>query len=243
MASATDLPRCTILFDNRPGVVENATLWGFSCLLEAGGARVLFDTGSNGRALLRNMELLGVAGPVDMVFLSHPHWDHTGGLDSVLEGSPDATVVVHRRFSAHQIADVREVGLEVVVIGDEPQALGRGLHSTGLLGETPGEHALVVELGTTTALLSGCAHPGIERVVARASSALGKPIEWVIGGLHLLDLDAEKIARVIQRLEVLGVRHVVPTHCTGDAAVAAFEAALGERCIPGGVGRVLTLRP
>jgi 7,8-dihydropterin-6-yl-methyl-4-(beta-D-ribofuranosyl)aminobenzene 5'-phosphate synthase len=34
---------------------------------------------------------------------------------------------------------------------------------------------------------------------------------------------------------------VIPTHCTGDVAKAAFRRAYGARCIDGGVGRAVDL--
>ena len=93
-------PRMTIVFDNYPGGPGLENLWGFAALLRLDGQSILFDTGSNGRALLRNMAALGLSpGSVDLIFLSHPHWDHMGGLDSVLELSPRARVVVHEGFS------------------------------------------------------------------------------------------------------------------------------------------------
>ena len=48
--------------------------------------------------------------------------------------------------------------------------------------------------------------------------------------------DADGIAQTIHALQALGVHTVVPTHCTGDEAIAAFGRAYGPRCIAGGVG-------
>jgi 7,8-dihydropterin-6-yl-methyl-4-(beta-D-ribofuranosyl)aminobenzene 5'-phosphate synthase len=89
--------RMTILFDNYPGVAGLETLWGFAALFRIPRLTVLFDTGSNGRVLLRNMAALGVdPASIDLLFLSHPHWDHIGGLDSILELNPKMTVVPTR---------------------------------------------------------------------------------------------------------------------------------------------------
>jgi 7,8-dihydropterin-6-yl-methyl-4-(beta-D-ribofuranosyl)aminobenzene 5'-phosphate synthase len=49
--------------------------------------------------------------------------------------------------------------------------------------------------------------------------------------------DSAQIKRSIRSLQDLGVRFVVPTHCTGEEAVAAFRRAYGSFCIFGGVGR------
>jgi len=235
-------PRVTVLFDNRPGVAGLRTLWGFAALVEAGGRMILFDTGSNGRLLLRNMHALGVSPQaVDLVFLSHTHWDHIGGLDSVLEENPDVTVVVHEGFSRFLVGDLRSLCREVVVVGAPAREFAPGVFSTGMFGSEPAEHALVLATGDVAAVVTGCAHPGIERIVERGVSVVGGPVRWAIGGFHLLHADADEIDCTIRELAALGVTDVLPTHCTGDLARAAFERAYGERCSAGGVGRTIDL--
>ena len=61
---------------------------GLSFLIEAGRARILFDTGQ-GRVLLANANELGARlDSLDGVVLSHGHYDHTGGLETFLERVP-----------------------------------------------------------------------------------------------------------------------------------------------------------
>jgi 7,8-dihydropterin-6-yl-methyl-4-(beta-D-ribofuranosyl)aminobenzene 5'-phosphate synthase len=65
-----------MLADNK-GIGE----WGFAALVEAGGQRVLFDTGARPETVLRNARELGIdLSGVSDVILSHHHGDHTGGL-------------------------------------------------------------------------------------------------------------------------------------------------------------------
>ncbi|WP_295888742.1 MBL fold metallo-hydrolase [uncultured Thiohalocapsa sp.] len=247
-------PRLTILFDNVPGLAGLESLWGFAALIETGGQRILFDSGSNGRVLLRNMAVLGVdPAALDLLFLSHPHWDHMGGLDSVLECNPGLTLVLHEGFSRHLIADLRGQCRELVVVGAEPRALVPGLLSTGMLSgrstqQDPPEQGLVLDAAladgvAVSAVISGCAHPGMERMVERGTAMLARPIDWAIGGFHLMYAGSSEIARCVRALAELDVAYVVPTHCTGDAAREAFARAYGERCLPGGPGRELRLRP
>lgn len=238
----TTPPRVTILFDNYPGVPGLSSLWGFAALIRAAGRTILFDTGSNGRVLLTNMGVLGLAAEsVDLVFLSHPHWDHMGGLDSLLELNPGVTVVVHEGFSKHLIHDLRSLCGELIVVGPDPFVLVPGVFSTGMLESQPAEQAMAIDSGGVTAVVSGCAHPGMERIIERAGSFLGKPVDWAIGGFHLMYADSTEIDRSIRSLQDLGVAYVVPTHCTGDTAKAAFHRAFGPRCLDGGVGREIDL--
>jgi len=60
--------------------------WGFSCLVESDDQKILFDTGAKAEVLAGNMKKLGIdLFQIDAVFISHDHWDHTGGLAAVLE--------------------------------------------------------------------------------------------------------------------------------------------------------------
>jgi 7,8-dihydropterin-6-yl-methyl-4-(beta-D-ribofuranosyl)aminobenzene 5'-phosphate synthase len=214
-----NLPGMTIVFDNDPGLPGFPTLWGFAAVIQTPACTLLFDTGSNGRVLLKNMAALHLRpAAVDLLFLSHSHWDHIGGLDSFLEVNPRATVVVHEGFSQHLIQDLRALCGEVCVVGAAPQPLAPGIFSTGVFDSEPPEQALILDIGGVTAAISGCAHPGMERIVERARAFLGKPVSWAIGGFHLMYADAAAIARSVAALQHLGVKYVVPTHCTGDEA-------------------------
>lgn len=236
-------PNITILSDNCSGIPGLTTVWGFSALIRAGNRTVLFDTGSNGRVLVQNMAALGVdAAEVELVFFSHIHWDHIGGMDSIIELNPHATVVVHEGFSKHLIADLRAMCDKLVVVGKDPVELLPGFTSTGVLPADTPEQSLVLDVDGVTAVISGCAHPGIETIAARAVQISGKRLDWVIGGFHLMYSDDARIQRTIDALKNLGVDRVVPTHCTGDLARAAFRESYGDRVIAGGVGRVVNLR-
>jgi 7,8-dihydropterin-6-yl-methyl-4-(beta-D-ribofuranosyl)aminobenzene 5'-phosphate synthase len=235
-------PRLTIVFDNYPGIPGLTSLWGFAGLIRAAGRTILFDTGSNGRVLLKNMVALGLSPTsVDLLFLSHPHWDHMGGLDSFLEANPAATVVVHEGFSQHLIHDLHSLCAELVVIGAEPRALAPGIFSSGMLDSQPPEQAMVLDTGGVTAVICGCAHPGMEHMVEHTTRFLEKKVDWAIGGFHLMYADAAGISASIRTLQHLGVDYVVPTHCTGDAAKVALQRAYATHCIDGGVGREISV--
>ena len=235
-------PQLTIVFDNVPGRPDLTPLWGFAAVIRIGDRTLLFDTGSNGRVLLKNMAAIGLApAAIDLIFLSHPHWDHLGGLDSLLELNERATVVVHQGFSTHRIADLRTLCGELAVVGAHSLEIAPGIYSTGLLAGEPPEHAMLLDVGGVTAAISGCAHPGMARIIAEARHVLGKPVGWAIGGFHMMDSDTATIADTIRALRDLGVTDVLPTHCTGSAGMAAFRAAYRECCHIGGVGREIAL--
>lgn len=234
--------KLTILFDNYAGLPGFQPLWGFAALVQTPHRTLLFDTGSNGRVLLTHMAKLGIKpASIDLLFLSHPHWDHIGGFDSILELNPRLDLVVHEGFSKHLLRDLETQCETLHVIGTEPRQLAPSLFSTGMLASDPPEHALLLETPDAVAVISGCAHPGMDQIVADVTQRLGKRVDWAIGGFHLMYADSDAIEQSIRALQALGVHTVVPTHCTGDEAIAAFGRAYGARCIAGGVGTEIVI--
>ncbi len=103
------------------------------------------------------------------------------------------------------------------------------------------EQALVLETPPGLVVITGCAHPGIVRMLEVVKAQYDRPIYMVLGGFHLVTAPADEIAAIVQRFRALGVRKVGATHCTGDTAIAAFRRVYGDDYVPMGVGRVITV--
>jgi 7,8-dihydropterin-6-yl-methyl-4-(beta-D-ribofuranosyl)aminobenzene 5'-phosphate synthase len=78
---------------------------GFSCLVtvekDGRAVRVLFDAGITPHGLVDNMRRLELSpGEVDIVVLSHGHWDHTTGMDGFIAalGRVSLPVLIHPEF-------------------------------------------------------------------------------------------------------------------------------------------------
>lgn len=78
-------PLVTVICDNY-SIRENLDAsWGFACLICTGDQNVLFDTASDGIVLSKNMDRLGVdPAAIDLLMISHQHWDHVGGVYEIL---------------------------------------------------------------------------------------------------------------------------------------------------------------
>jgi 7,8-dihydropterin-6-yl-methyl-4-(beta-D-ribofuranosyl)aminobenzene 5'-phosphate synthase len=233
--------RITILFDNYEYDPHCATGWGFSCLIDTESAQVLFDTGADGRTLLKNMHALGVkARDIDAVVISHMHGDHTGGLFDALEHIGECTVYFPVSVSRSDEDRLSHTGASCAVSKNFCDIFPH-IYTTGALGKMIREQALVVDTQNGLVVVTGCAHPGIVRIVEEAARHFEKDIALVMGGFHLFSTDAASIQKIIQRLKDLGVRKVAPCHCSGDRARAFFQDAYGDSYIDVGVGRVVTL--
>jgi glyoxylase-like metal-dependent hydrolase (beta-lactamase superfamily II) len=223
-----------------PADAENRILLATNCLLlrgEAGGRRrtILVDTGNGdkesdafmerfqfeGRGVLaRSLAREGVApGDVDLVVLTHLHFDHAGGATGLdpagraMPAFPNARYVVPRRdLDNARAAPLRErasylprnwepleaAGLLDAVQG--PCALLPGLSLRPVPGHTPGLHAVEVAGGGRRLVYAADLFPTSHHI---------QPA-WVMG----YDLDV--VACVEQRLRLLD-------EITGTDAVLVFE--------------------
>ena len=211
--------KITIIYDNKAYKEHLKADWGFSCLVEAYGKRILFDTGESGPILLHNMSVLNIApSSIDEVFISHTHFDHSGGLSVFLD--ENSNVDVYAPSPLRGINRAREV-----VYVDEFRQMHERFYSTGLLNNI--EQSLMIETEKGLVIIVGCSHPGVD-VILNAAAQLGTPYA-IIGGLH-----GFKDFNLIRELE-----YICPTHCTQFKA--EIKSLYPDKYIQGGAGRKIEL--
>ena len=67
--------------------------FGFSCITKYQGKTILFDAGSNADIFKNNTTKLGIdLSKVDIVVISHGHFDHLNGLDYLLQINPKVKI-------------------------------------------------------------------------------------------------------------------------------------------------------
>lgn len=209
--------KITILYDNTAWDKNLISDWGFACLVEAHGRRILFDTGAKGPILAGNMKKLGIdPSQIDCVFISHDHWDHTGGLSEVLKQIHVPVYVPDSYRSTGNIDGVIRI--------QESQQISENIFSTGELENI--EQSLAVRTGDELTMVVGCSHPGVGRII-RAASDFGN-VANLIGGLHGFN----------EFTLVHDLRSICPTHCTRH--IRKISAYWPDKYIPGGAGQVIS---
>ena len=83
----------TILFDAFSKDTKLKKGWGFSTLIEFNGKNILFDAGSNADIFKENVIRLGIdLKKIDLVIVSHAHYDHLNGIDYLLTINPKVKI-------------------------------------------------------------------------------------------------------------------------------------------------------
>lgn len=231
----TEAVHITIIYDNYQNDQNLKPDWGFACLVEYHGNKLLFDAGRDARLYEENVTGLQIdPREIPALFISHEHGDHIAGVPWIIETNPS----IQCYFPTPYANQLKSGG----TLPENSQAVARAQHlygpfySTGDNFETFTEQGLVVKTEKGGVLITGCGHPGAVAMVSRAKNELGIPIHTLIGGLHLIQTPGSKITEIADRLRKLGVKQICPTHCTGDASISLLKEAFGKDYIAGGTG-------
>ncbi|MFO7889919.1 MAG: MBL fold metallo-hydrolase [bacterium] len=210
--------KITIIYDNTSYISDLTADWGFSCLIQGDDLpNILFDTGANGNILLSNMKKLHInPDDIELVFISHNHFDHTGGLSAFLNVNKHVTLYVPR--SLRGIRNVKEV----VHVTDAIK-ITKNVFSTGELENI--EQSMAVKTDKGLVLVNGCSHPRMSTILDKASG-FGK-VYAIVGGFHgFSDYELFKDMELI-----------CSTHCTQHKQ--EIKSLYPDKVTEGGAGKII----
>ncbi len=180
---------------------------------------ILFDTGAKGSILLDNIKKLDIdPNGISTVFISHSHWDHTGGLSEFLKSNSDVKLYV-----PHSVTSNYDVKEQISV--KDPVEIVEDVFSTGTLSGI--EQSLVLRMDKSLLIIAGCSHPGVKNII-RSASQFGIP-SVLIGGLH-----------GFRNLELVkDLDFICATHCTQYKR--QIKDMYPDKFIEGGVGQIIEI--
>ena len=241
LAIAKDLD-LTIIYDNNSYIENLETRWGFSCLVEGLEKTILFDVGGDGLVLLRNMEKLKIdPKEIDVVILSHIHYDHIGGLSHFLQKNPHVTVYMPSSLPKSVKNKVKDVGAKLIEVQASTE-ICKNAYSTGELGKWIKEESLIIKTTKGLVIITGCAHPGVVDIIEKAKEMLKTRVYLVLGGFHLCGMNARQVKEIVKEVKKEKVEKVAPCHCSGDLARKLFEETYGKDLILVGCGKEIKIK-
>jgi len=211
--------KLTIIYDNTAFREDLQADWGFSALVEVENTpKILFDTGTNGKILLSNMKKLEIdPAPIEEVFISHAHFDHTGGISEFLQVNQKAKFYVPPSFSGPKDREVITIkGLTKI---------HENVFSTGELDGIEQSMGIITDKGVV--VIDGCSHPYMGHILD-AARQFGE-IYAIVGGLH-----GFSEFELFQDFEL-----ICPTHCTQHKA--ELKSLYPQKYIEGGAGRIIEI--
>lgn len=225
---------------------------GLSYFIEHLGRGVLFDTGQS-EVFLKNAALLGIdiEKKVDIVVLSHGHWDHGDGLrflsDKKLLAHPSSFIKRYRKKEGSSIGlcqteiEIRrkyqlstsiasvEIFPAVFFLGQIPRIHSFESKTTPFVDENGQEDfvlddtALAIVDKGALVVVTACSHSGICNIISQAIKVTGiQKVKAIIGGFHLKYNDVQT-RKTIDFIQELGVEELYPSHCTSQEVLSAFE--------------------
>lgn len=112
--------------------------------------------------------------------------------------------------------------------------------------ETPGtremnEISMAIKTPRGLALMVGCSHPGIEKILS-ATAKMDSHIYTVFGGFHLVDLKDAEVSSMVSRFrDQWKLERIAAGHCTGEFAFSEFNRIFGSKFDHAGVGASIAL--
>lgn len=273
----------TLLVDNQAqsGLKQEH---GLSILIEHQGKRILFDTGQNDALFYNAAKLAVPLNNLDMLILSHGHYDHGGNLSALLQANPDALFYAHpdctqTRYSLHTDKAARTISLtkeDLTAINKFPTQQKRFITTTteivpGLLlsGQIPrlssvedaggpffldkqkkqkdilnDDMSLFIVGETGLTVICGCCHSGIINTLNHIKKQIPQPlpINNLIGGLHLVNANQQRLRSSIDYLNKQNIANIYPCHCTGDNAIHSLSEQFKNNLQTAQAGLKITLR-
>jgi len=251
----------SVLTDNHPGVFTPAE-HGLSYFIENDGKRILFDTGQSDMSL-RNAETMRISMTnIDMVVLSHGHFDHGNGLDYLsgynLLCHPGCFVKRYRK------ADNAYIGLKntrdelagkfelvtsttpykisgnIIFLGEIPRVTEFESCITSFVFEdgspdyVKDDSGIVMLLPEGLFVITGCGHAGIVNTLEHAKKVTGiNKLYGIMGGFHLKEIN-HQTKETIRYIKENKLKHVLPSHCTDLPALSAFYESFGMALVKTG---------
>ncbi|MCF8299397.1 MAG: MBL fold metallo-hydrolase [Saprospiraceae bacterium] len=224
---------------------------GLSYLIQQDETTLLFDSGYSD-VFLKNAKALNIdLSEVEIVVLSHGHWDHGNGLkhlknkklichpyafikryrklDNTFVGLDCDFFNLQKKFKIVNTTKPYKISESIFFLGEIPRINSFESKTTSFVDAhgtddfIPDDSALAVISNDELIVVSGCDHSGICNIVEYAKKISGiNKIRAVMGGFHLSENNSQT-QKTIDYFKTQNIESIMPSHCTGLPVLARFH--------------------
>jgi len=237
---------------------------GISFYIEKDDHKILFDTGQSGLFTKNAKQLKIDLTSLQYVVLSHGHFDHSGGLRSLVQMTTDFKLITGQgffdkkynykdnssKFNGNNFNEnfLNEQKITYTCVDKQCTVLAPGIYvitgfprlhkdevinprfkvlRDGSFLPDPFDVEVLLAIDTPEGLvvLLGCSHPGMKNMLDAATNLTNRPVYAILGGTHLIEADANSLAKSMDYLQNNSLQIIAVSHCTGQIATDQLSVA------------------
>ena len=189
--------------------------------------------------MMHNLTTAGVdVNDLDMVVVSHNHYDHAGGLQRIRARNPDVPVYLppNQKFAVDGeiIEDHLQITPNILVVQARSKVPTAGISN---------DLSVVLRSQSGLYVLSTCSHSGVEQILDRAAQLTGEQVFYFSGGARLVSRPASHTRLVAEALQQHQVQVVSPSHCSLSHQVdSRFREILGDNVVSSQLGKKIEIQ-
>lgn len=228
--------KITNIYDNISCHEKFTPDWGFGCVIEHSNTKIIFDTGAKPEVLENNLKLAQIdPASIDIIIISHKHWDHKGGILWLVKQNPNVKVYMPKTWRNSLEKSLGRYTQKIHTI-TQNTSINDIFHLVISKNLWISELVLAIRTSNGIIAITGCSHTGIHRIIKNVSCIMKEKVYAVFGGFHLFRSSTKNIYEVMSDLKETKVRFVAPCHCTGERALKILKKEFSKDYLENGVG-------
>jgi 7,8-dihydropterin-6-yl-methyl-4-(beta-D-ribofuranosyl)aminobenzene 5'-phosphate synthase len=210
--------------------------WGFGCIIDHPEARILFDTGAKAEILEANLKEASIAPEsIDMIIMSHKHWDHKGGALWLTHKNPRVKIYMPKSWTKRLERELIQSKNNINIVKNN-LSITKNFHLVVSKNFWIRELVFVISTSHGALVLTGCSHTGIDYIAQKVKNVTGLSILALFGGFHLFRASTSSVHKITNVLKKTQVKSIAPCHCTGEKATKMLQKAFAKNFLLNGVG-------